>query len=81
MNINDDWKIVEQPMNYVLMNRRKTLRPKAKTTFKWYDEGFYGSELSALEAFVRKAADGADEIEQILLLVEERIKSVKEFCK
>ena len=81
MNITDDWKIVEQPMNYVLMNRRKTSRPNAKTALKWHEEGFYGSQLSALEAYVRKAADGADEIEQILLLVEEHIKNVKEYVK
>lgn len=81
MTINDDWKIVEQPMNYVLMNKRKTLRPKAKTTFKWYDEGFYGSELSALEAFVRKSVNGVSSVEEVLESVYKAVDNVKEYVK
>jgi hypothetical protein len=81
MNIDENWKIVEQPLNYVLMERRKTLRPNAKTAFKWCEEGFYGSELSALEAFVRKSVNGVSSVEEVLESVYKAVDKIKEYVK
>jgi hypothetical protein len=79
LQLNDKWRIVTEPNNFVLQELKEYKRKETKEVFyKWETEGCYGNEQQAIKGCLRhglitKDLNGLEEIEEYLTVFTQEI--------